>query len=752
MFPPPSPNRPSGPAVEERPHAEERVTRARVLRNAQVGAAPTDGTAAARSPRRPGHHRARRGQGSAALARRQLAQRHRRERQEREESASSRSLGSQDTADDDEASASDASAGTPEELAGAAAARRPQRAEERWTDGGKEAAGRTAHFHHHQELPASHPPHHPTDSNAGEQRPRGPPHAAPALAHASRVSRVSGPDLPPGEEPRPGHIPPHERAMAESAAADEHRRLAQVARAYSPCHLGASRAAQAARVRALWSQGGEAPSTGAGMGEMADMDASEHAIAARAPSHSVRAPQPLQAQARVLSATPPRTSQTPSVPGSGGGPVTDKLPDSPAGRGGPVTGAGVSDRIGARRPAHAGEDSNRDDDADELFYTPSDEYIDPTPHGGRETEGYYSSTAATRRAVLSYNSASPLSRDQQWLQAAEGLRAQGDGTPGFPGGDASDASSAGGTADAGDDETASDRYWREFITRAADEHQARDEEEDRWRAAGGDGEDDEEEDSEDYSTDPAGDDDEGYASTESEPSVRRGTLKHKANFTRAIGGRTPTLYHSSSIYVVPGVLSDHSDDIRIGEGLFSEGDLRLNDVVHEFKGILIGPGRYSRRNSRDAGGYIVGIREGNRASGGVQCAIYLDCGDDYAQGHCVASYANSPHRVVHAEHRTPAMANARLVVASSLGNNCYRVTLVAGSPSQVEALSQQTRPVVIYGGTSEILYSYSDSYRYPLHVGHDHGSSPGDAGKEEHAYDDEDDYDDNASEGQNPFP
>ncbi|KAJ1384811.1 hypothetical protein B484DRAFT_461409, partial [Ochromonadaceae sp. CCMP2298] len=171
------------------------------------------------------------------------------------------------------------------------------------------------------------------------------------------------------------------------------------------------------------------------------------------------------------------------------------------------------------------------------------------------------------------------------------------------------------------------------------------------------------------------------------------------------------------------------------------------------EGILIGPGRYSRRNSRDEGGYIVGIRDGNRASGGVQCAIYLDCGADYAQGHCVASYANSPHRVVHAEHRTPAMANARLVVASSMGNGRYRVTLVAGSPSQVEALSHQTRPVVIYGGTSEILYSYSDSYRYPLHVGHDHGVSPGPAGQEEHAYgdEDEDDYDDDASEGQQEY-
>ncbi|KAJ1427055.1 hypothetical protein B484DRAFT_397307, partial [Ochromonadaceae sp. CCMP2298] len=341
MFPNPSPNRPSGPAVEARQHAEERVTRARVLRSAQVGAATTDGTVAAGDHEQQGAHGrlpagARRGnqgrpasvragrdaqaasapdlvahrgtagpghadrdttehagatghgRGDAALARRQLAQRHRRERQEREESASSRSLGSHDTADEDEASASDNSAGTPKELAGAAAARRPQRAAERGTDGGREAARRTAQ---HQELPAYHPPPHLSDSNAGEQRARGPPHAAPAQAqaHASQGSSGSGPALPPGEEPRTAHTPSPKRAMEESAAADEHRRRSQVARAYPPSHLGAKRAAQAARVRALWSQGGEAPSTGAGMGEMADMadmGASEHAIAARASPHA----------------------------------------------------------------------------------------------------------------------------------------------------------------------------------------------------------------------------------------------------------------------------------------------------------------------------------------------------------------------------------------------------------------------------------------------------------------------------------
>ncbi|KAJ1408050.1 hypothetical protein B484DRAFT_436350, partial [Ochromonadaceae sp. CCMP2298] len=379
MFPLPSPDRPRGPEVEARQHAGERVTRARVLRSAQVGAATTDGTAAAEDHEQQGAHGwlpagARRGnqgrpasvragrdaqaasapdlvaqrgtagpgqgissstslspssshppntghadmdttehaeatghgRGDAAIARRQLAQRHRRERQEREESASSRSLGSHDTEDDDEASASDNSAGTPEELAEAAAARRPQRAAERWTDGGRAAARRPAQ---HQELPAYHPPPL-SDGNAGEQRALGLSPAAPAQAqaHASQGSRGTGLPFPPSEEPRTAHTPSPKRAMEESAAADEHRRRAQVARAYSPSHLGASRAAQAARVRALWSQGGEAPSTGAGMGEMADMadmGASEHAIAARASPHAAPVPHPLPAPARVLPATNP---------------------------------------------------------------------------------------------------------------------------------------------------------------------------------------------------------------------------------------------------------------------------------------------------------------------------------------------------------------------------------------------------------------------------------------------------------------
>jgi hypothetical protein len=69
----------------------------------------------------------------------------------------------------------------------------------------------------------------------------------------------------------------------------------------------------------------------------------------------------------------------------------------------------------------------------------------------------------------------------------------------------------------------------------------------------------------------------------------------------------------------------------VGDGLFTSIGYHKNDIIAYYNGSIITHEEYATRNSEGRGGYA--IRMNNRQ--------VLDCYDQYEQGKCLASYANS---------------------------------------------------------------------------------------------------------------
>ena len=115
--------------------------------------------------------------------------------------------------------------------------------------------------------------------------------------------------------------------------------------------------------------------------------------------------------------------------------------------------------------------------------------------------------------------------------------------------------------------------------------------------------------------------------------------------------RDSSVYVAQSQHRLVKPLDDKSS-LFIGEGLFANKRIQVNDIISEYRGEFINNTTKTERVNAGKGGYIIRVNNDR----------FLDCYDNAKRYLCLASKSNSAHKLVNIETEHQAVSNAQIKI------------------------------------------------------------------------------------------
>ena len=115
--------------------------------------------------------------------------------------------------------------------------------------------------------------------------------------------------------------------------------------------------------------------------------------------------------------------------------------------------------------------------------------------------------------------------------------------------------------------------------------------------------------------------------------------------------RDSSVYVAQSQHRLVKPLDDKSS-LFIGEGLFANKRIQVNDIISEYRGEFINNTTKTERVNAGKGGYIIRVNSDR----------FLDCYDNAKRYLCLASKSNSAHKLVNIETEHQAVSNAQIKI------------------------------------------------------------------------------------------